>query len=125
MSRVDRPVYALQLRALPHVVDDLRALRGALKRLKRDLGFQCLSVVEVGTMANKRGVDKTIERMRAGRLDLCIYYLFDDTPVFALSDGERIPETIAMLLIRDRHLIAVGEPPFAGALASVYRYVGS
>jgi hypothetical protein len=89
--RVNRPVYALQLRALPHVVDDLRALRGALKRLKRDLGFQCLSVVEVELTANKQRANKIIERMRSHRLELCVYYLFGDRPVFALSNGRAHP----------------------------------
>jgi hypothetical protein len=102
---------------LPHVVDDLRALRGVLRRLKRDLGVQCLSVVEVDAMANKQSANKILERMRTRRLELCVYRLFNNTSVFVLSDGERIPENIGQLLIKDRRVIATGE--------SSFRYVGS
>jgi hypothetical protein len=117
MRRVNRPIYALQLRALPHVVDDLRVLRGALKRLKRDLGFQCLSVVEIEGMARQKDANKIVERMRKHRLELCVYHLFDDVPMFLLSDGERVTEAVAQLLVKDCRLIATGD--------SSFRYGGS
>ena len=42
-----RPTFVLQLRAEPHVVDPVRALRRALKILLRRFGLRCLDVREV------------------------------------------------------------------------------
>jgi hypothetical protein len=47
MSDRDRSrIFVLRLRPLPSVVDPIRALRWALKRLLRDHGFRCISVSE-------------------------------------------------------------------------------
>jgi hypothetical protein len=46
MSKPDRPVYVLHLRPEPHVVDVVRVLRAALKRLLRDHGLRAISVEE-------------------------------------------------------------------------------
>lgn len=46
MSDSPRPIFILKLRVEPHVVDPIRALRFALKALKR-FGLACLSIEEL------------------------------------------------------------------------------
>jgi hypothetical protein len=42
-SAAERPTYVLRLRPDKHVRDHVKALRWALKRLRRDHGMHCLS----------------------------------------------------------------------------------
>jgi hypothetical protein len=49
MNRSDVEVYVLTLRAEAHGVPAIIRLRAALKRLLRDYGLQCVSLVEKPT----------------------------------------------------------------------------
>jgi hypothetical protein len=41
-----RRIFIVKLRALPHVKDEIRALRWALKALLRQFGFRCVNLTE-------------------------------------------------------------------------------
>jgi hypothetical protein len=41
-----RPVFVLQLRPEPHVVDEIRTLKRALKTLLRQFGLRCIAIEE-------------------------------------------------------------------------------
>jgi hypothetical protein len=42
----NRPTYTVELRPGPHVTEPIRMLRLALKRLLREYGFRCTSILE-------------------------------------------------------------------------------
>jgi hypothetical protein len=42
-----RPVFVITLQPEKHVTDPIRALRAALKRLRRSYGLRCISVEQV------------------------------------------------------------------------------
>jgi hypothetical protein len=44
--KIDRPVFTLQIRPEPHVVDEIRTLKRALKTLLRQFGLRCISATE-------------------------------------------------------------------------------
>jgi hypothetical protein len=67
-------------------------------------------------------INRFIGRMQARGCALQIYYTFG-RPIFTLSDGVRIPETVGYELTKHPRLVAVDPPLVAGCLPQTFRYV--